>query len=158
MSQKIMSMHRWSEYHWIDCACQGLHTLNSKLWLVGFRSWHVACRRNQNCASSKKAKLLSTEAGVPVCTNSGLKRNEPQTRNMLLGPWGWSMPEGHEGYSIWSKPLEERLRHKSQQNFNDGYMRNVSQYTVHCTLLRVGHYSGRLVRASIPTLSTIERD
>lgn len=63
----------------------------------------------------KKQNCDEQTAGVPVCTNSGSRRNKPQTRNMLLGPWGWSMPEGHEGYPIWSKPIEGLLRHKSQK-------------------------------------------
>ena len=60
------------------------------------------------------------------------------------------MREGNEGYPVWSEPTEGQLWHVTE-NFNGGHRRNVSQSTVHRTLLRMGLHSRRLVRVSMMT-------
>ena len=60
------------------------------------------------------------------------------------------MREGNEGYPVWSEPTEGLLWHVTE-NFNGGHGRNVSQSTVHRTLLRMGLRSRRPVRVAIMT-------
>ena len=60
------------------------------------------------------------------------------------------MCEGNEGYLVWSEPTEGLLWHVTE-NFNGGHGRNVSQSTVHRTLLHMGLRSRRPVRMPMMT-------
>ena len=86
-------------------------------------------------------------------TDSGPRRDKPQTGDRVLGAQWSSMREGNKSYPVWSELTEGLLWHKSQvtENFNCGHGRNVSQSTVHRTLLRMGLRSRRPVRVPMMT-------
>ena len=64
------------------------------------------------------------------------------------------MREGNNGYPIWSKLTEGLLWHVTE-NFNGGHGRNVSQSTVHHTLLRMGLRSRKPDR--VPMMTPVHR-
>ena len=50
-----------------------------------------------------------------ILTDSGPRRDKPQTGDRVLGAQGSSMREGNEGYPVWSEPTEGLLWHKPQK-------------------------------------------
>ena len=88
-----------------------------------------------------------------VPTDSGPGRDKPQTGDRVFGAQGSSMREGNEGYPVWSEPTG--LLWHITENFNGGHGRNVSQSTVHRTLLRMGLHSRRPVR--VPMMTPVHR-
>uniref|UniRef100_A0A8C4Q1N8 Transposable element Tc1 transposase n=1 Tax=Eptatretus burgeri TaxID=7764 RepID=A0A8C4Q1N8_EPTBU len=65
------------------------------------------------------------------------------------------MREGNKGYPIWFKPPGRSMVAQVTENFNGGYRRNVSQSTVHHTLLCMGLRSRRAVR--VPMMTPVHR-
>lgn len=58
------------------------------------------------------------------------------------------MHRGIKGYTVWSEPTEELTM---GNNFKDAYVRNVSQHTLHRSLLHMDLRSHRLVRVPMMT-------
>ena len=85
-----------------------------------------------------------------VPTDSGPSRDKPQTSDRVLSTQGSLMCEGNKGYPSWSKATEGLLWHVTNF-FNGDHGRNVSQSTVHRTLLCMGLRSRRPVRVPMKT-------
>jgi len=67
--------------------------------------------------------------------NSGLRRDKPQTGDTVLDAQGSLMHKDNEGYPIWSKSTEGILWHELHKILMMVMEDNVSQNTLHRTLL-----------------------